>query len=121
MQEHIRGAMARRAAPNPQEAIQDGRFLQYAPPQLVADFFLAHPEEFFDGAFWDEPYANLNYGSSSANDEARKRVRAYYSALLADAVWLSQLEDGAEPPATRERLLRSSLAADLLAPTADVE
>ena len=120
MQEHIRGAMARRAAPNPQQAIQDGRFLQYAPPQVVVDFFQRHPEEFFDGAFWDEPYADLDYGSSSATDEARKRVLAYYSSLLADAVWLSQLEEGAEAPATRERLLRASLAADLLAPTAMV-
>ncbi len=120
MQENIRGAMARRAAPNPQQAIQDGRFLQYAPPQVVMDFVLAHPEEVFDGAYWDEPYANLSYGSSSANDEARKRILAYYSALLADAVWLSQLEDGTEMPATRERLLRASLAADLLAPTVDM-
>jgi hypothetical protein len=119
MQEQIRGAMARRAAPNPQQAIEDGRFLQYSPPQVVMDFFLAHPEEFFDGAYWDESYANLSYGSSAANDEARKRILAYYSSLLADAVWLSQLEEGTEPPATRERLLRASLAADLLAPIED--
>jgi hypothetical protein len=120
MQENIRSAMARKAAPNPQQAIQDGRYLQYAPPQVVVDFFLGHPEEFFDGAFWDEPYANLHYGSSAADDEARKRVLAYYSSLLSDAVWLSQLEDGTETPATRERLLRASLAADLLAPIVDI-
>ncbi len=118
-QEHIRGAMARRATANPQQAIQDGRFLQYGPPQVIMDFVMLHPEELFDGKFWDEQYVNVDFGSSAANEEARKRVLSYYASLMADAVWLAQLDES-EKAATRERLLRASLATDLLAPTIEV-
>jgi hypothetical protein len=76
---------------------------------------------FFDGKYWDEPYIALDYGSSVATDEARTRLLAHYSGLLADAIWLAQQAPADVEGMSRERLMRSSLATILLAPTAAVE
>lgn len=118
LQDRIRLAMAQRGASNPQGAISDGRFLQYAPPRTIADFILVNPEHFFDGTYWIDEYSTLDFGSGVATEEARKRVLSYYASLLADTVWLA--EQGVEElgNCSRERLLRASLATALIAPTA---
>lgn len=116
-QERIRLTMAQRNATNPQGALADGRFLQYAPADTIAEFVLSQPEHFFDGKYWDDTYFELNFGSEVANDEARKRITSYYRSLLTDVVWLAQQGDEIGS-FSRERLLRASLATALLAPTA---
>jgi hypothetical protein len=116
-QEAIRVAMAARGIANPHGAIDDGRFLQYSPPTIISDFVHSNPALFFDGNYWDEPFATLDYGSPAANDEARSRVLGYSGGLLADAVWLAQQAPSDLEQMSRERLMRASLASALLAPT----
>jgi hypothetical protein len=109
--------MATRSVPNPQQVISEGRFLEFAPPKVIVDFFVAHPDLFFDGHCWEDSYADLDYLNSAATEEARKRVVQYYEALLADAVWLSEQDAADLEVAPRERVLRATLAIELLAPT----
>lgn len=119
-QEAIRVAMASRGVTNPHGAIDDGRFLQYASATIIREFVLSNPSAFFDGTYWDEPYATLDYGSSVATDEAKAQVLGHYSGLLADAVWLAQQTPTDLEGMTRERLMRASLATALLARTAGI-
>ena len=116
-QENIRVTMASRGVVDPHGAIDDGRFLEYSPPTVTGDFVLSNPSFFFDGRYWDDEYATLDFGSSVATHEAQKRIRDHYRALLADVVWLSQQAPSDLEDISRERLMRASLANELLAPT----
>ena len=118
-QEAIYGAMAIRSVSRPDTAVTEGRFLEFAAPYVVLKFVEEHPELFFDGRCWDEPYSTLSYPTDTTTDEARERVRRRYVALLSDAVWLAEHEPDDLAVASRERLLRASLAVDLLAPVAE--
>jgi hypothetical protein len=115
--EAIHHRMAIRSVANPQEVITNGRFLEFAPPRVVVDFVVAHPDLFFDGHCWDDSYAVLDYLHPAATEEAQKRVVQNYEALLADAVWLSEQDAADLEVAPRERVLRATLAVELLAPT----
>ncbi len=117
VQDRIRLAMAQRGASNPQGALNDGRYLQYSPAETIADFVLAQPEHFFDGKYWEDAYLALDFGSTIATEEARKRVISYFGSLFADAVWLAQQGIDEIGSCSRERLLRASVATALLAPT----
>ena len=119
-QESIRVNMASRGVTNPHGAIDDGRFLQYASPSIIRDFVLSNPAMFLDGNYWDEVYSTLDFGSSVATDEAKARTLGHYSGLLADAVWLAQQAPSDLEAMTRERLMRSFLATELLAPTGGI-
>lgn len=119
-QESIRVNMASRGVTDPYEAIDDGRFLQYASPSIISDFVLSNPAMFFDGNYWDEAFSTLDFGSSVATDEAKTRTLGYYGGLLADAVWLAQQVPSDLEAMSRERLMRAFLATELLAPTGDV-
>ena len=114
--EAIHHRMATRSVLNPQQAISDGRFLEYAPPRTMAEFVLAHPDLFFDGQCWEDSYTDLDYVHPSATEKARKRVLQHYEALLLDALWLSEQEPDDLETSPRERVLRAMLAVQLLAP-----
>jgi hypothetical protein len=113
--EQILFTMARRGVKAPQEAVEDGRFLQYSPPRVIRDFVVSHPELFFDGKYWDDEYAGLNYGSEAATGEARAGVLSFYQSLLADAVWLAEQGETGLSEASWERLLRASASVQILA------
>lgn len=115
--EAIQHRMATRSVPNPQQVISDGRFLEFAPPKVVVDFVLAHPDLFLDGRCWEDSYADLDYLHPAAIVEARKRVVQHYEALLSDVLWLSEQDSADLEAAPRERILRATLAVELLAPT----
>lgn len=119
-QESIQVDMASRGVTNPRGAIDDGRFLQYASPSIISEFVLSNPAMFFDGNYWDEAFLTLDFGSSVATDEAKTRTLAYYSGLIADAVWLAQQAPSDLEAMSRERLMRAFLATELLAPTGGV-
>jgi hypothetical protein len=118
-QDAIFQKMATRAAGNPQAIISEGRFLEYAPLHVVADFFSSHPELFLDGKCWDDAYAALDYGRPAATQAAQAQVVKYYESLLADAVWLADQDTGDLANIHRPRLMRAQLAIELLAPTAE--
>ena len=119
-QEAIRVNMASRGVTNPHGAINDGRFLEYAVPSVISDFVLSNPAMVLDGNYWDDAYSTLDFGSSVATDEAKTRTLDYYTGLLADTVWLAQQAPSDLEVMSRERLMRSFLATELLAPTVDV-
>jgi hypothetical protein len=112
-QEAILAKMATISVANPQQAINDGRFLQFAPRQTVLNVFERYPELFLDGRYWDTPYASIDYGSQT--ESAKAQIVRYYTGLLADAIWLSEQDPADLAELGRARLLRASLALDLLA------
>lgn len=120
-QDAIFQRMAIRATGNPQAVIAKGRFLEYAPPRVISDFFVNHPELFLDGRCWDDAYDSLDYGRPLATQEARAQVARYYQSLVADAVWLAGQDAGDLHELHRARLLRGQLAIELLAPTVPEE
>jgi hypothetical protein len=117
----VRHQMAARSAPNPQGAINEGRFLEFAPRKTLLKFFERHSELFFDGRYWDAPYSVLDYGDAAATEEARLQVVRYYSSLLTDALWLAEHDPSELSEASRARLLRAALALELLAANEETE
>jgi hypothetical protein len=113
-QEAIQKRMATKSVPNPQRALDEGRFLEYAPHKTLSRFFENHPELFFDGRYWDCAYATLDYVSPAATEEAKLQVVRYYASLLTDAIWLAEQEPVDLSGASRARLLRAALALELL-------
>lgn len=118
-QDAIFQKMATRSAGNPQAVIAEGRFLEYAPLQVISEFVSGHPELFLDGKCWDDAYASLDYGRPAATQSAQAQVVRYYESLLADAVWLADQDANDLADAHRPRLMRAQLAIELLEPTVE--
>jgi hypothetical protein len=116
-QEAIQQRMATRSVRNPQQLISQGRFLEFAPRKTLLRFFERHPEQFFDGLYWDTLYSTLDYGRPAATEEAQAQVLRYFASLLSDAVWLAEQDPEDLAGASRARLLRAALALELLAPS----
>jgi hypothetical protein len=118
-QKSILQKMATRGAGNPQSIIGGGRFLEYASPRAVADFFGRHPELFLDGKCWDAAYATLDYELPEATEVARSQAVRYHQSLLSDAVWLAEQDPADLAQANRARLLRALYALELLTPSVE--
>jgi hypothetical protein len=116
-QEGILAKMAVRAVQSPQAMIASGQFLEYAPGKTLLRFFERHPELFFDGRYWDVPYATLDFGVPAATEEAQSQVSRFYASLIADALWLGDQDPSDLNAVGRPRLLRAALALDLLEPS----
>ena len=117
----IHSRMAARTVADPQMAISQGKFLEYAPPSVILRFFQQQPALFLDGKYWETPYLGLDYGNEAATEEARLQIIQYYTSLLVDAVWLTDQDPTSLGSANRDRLLRASLALGLLAPSVEVD
>ncbi len=113
----IHHKMASRSVAHPQRVIAEARFLAFAPGKQLLRFFQSHPELFFDGRYWDDAYGDLDYGTEAATAEARAQMVAHYASLLNDATWLAEQEPADLVQASRERLLRSAMALELLRPS----
>jgi hypothetical protein len=115
-QEAIQRKMAARGVLNSSQIISTGRFLEFATPRVVTEFILRRPDLFFDGKCWDAVYSDIDYPYPSATQEARASLLRQYEAMLQDALWLADQDPADIGRATRERLLRASLAVELLEP-----
>ena len=115
--EAILQKMVSREVADPQATVAGGRFLRFAPHASLLKFFLRHPELFFDGHYWDMPYAELDYGRPSATERAKAQLVRYYEGLIFDALWLAEQDTGEIAVADRARWLRAMLALELLAPS----
>jgi hypothetical protein len=113
-QEAVYQRMANRSVPNPQQILDEGRFLEFAPYKTLLRFLETHPELFFDGRYWDVEYATLDYGRANATEAAQAQILRYYASLLTDAVWLAEQDPTDLAEASRARLLRAALALELL-------
>lgn len=116
-QEIMRSLAARNIRPD--TAISDASFLRYPPFHILTRVLDRRPELFFDGTIWDEPYDALDYRDAALTNSARTDVRERYRSRIADAVWLSRLDNAMPERATREELVRALMSIRLLKP--DVE
>lgn len=108
--------MASRGVSDHKAVIAGGRFLEYAEPQSVRGFFNRHPGLFLDGAYWDDAFASIDFGSPSVTEEARERVRWRYDAYLVDAAWLADQTPNDLEKADRDALVRATCSLRLLRP-----
>jgi hypothetical protein len=113
-QEGVRRKVASTGASGIQSVIENGEFLSFADSQEVRRFVQQHPEFFFDGRFWTQPYLNLDYGSEKVNLEARQRVLERYDSYLSDAVWLASQSPRDLDRCSRDELIRATLSVALL-------
>jgi len=113
-QEAVQRVMAAANVRNPQRLLAEGRFLEYSPGRIILRVFENHPDLFFDGKCWDEPYASLDFGSPAVTEETRSAVVNRYVNLLLDAAWLADQAANIPGEVDRARLLRASLALELL-------
>jgi hypothetical protein len=113
---YIGRKMVARGVTAPREAITSGAFLAYAEPQTIRGFFSRHPELFFDGKYWDDAYATLDYGATDVTEEARALLKARYDGYLADAVWLAGQSPADLERNGRDALIRATLSLKLLLP-----
>jgi hypothetical protein len=100
----------------PADAIAAGSFLAHAEPQTIRGFLIAHPELFFDGKYWEDAYATLDYGVPAMTEEARQLVSSRYDGYMADAVWLVSQTPSDLDRTGRDALIRASLSLKLLQP-----
>lgn len=113
-QDQIRRKIASTGSTSFQEVVSAGEFLTYAQPETIADFVFAHPELYFDGAYWDQPYATLDFGSKELNEEMRGRVLQRYGGYLTDATWLASQSPRDLTRAERDEVIRATIALRLL-------
>ncbi len=115
-QDSIRRKIASTGASSAQTVISSGEFLGYAEAADIRLFVRNHPELFFDGRFWAQPYTSLDYGSEQVNDEARSRVLERYDSYLSDAVWLASQSPRDLDRCDRDELIRATLSVRMLGP-----
>ena len=106
--------MANRRVANPAEAVADGSFWAYADPRSLRGLFSRHPELFFDGRYWEDPYEALDYGAAEVTDEAKAAVLSRYDAYLDDAVWLANQTPADLEEASRDTIIRTACSLRLL-------
>ena len=116
-QEAVLQKMVTRQLSDPQAEISAGKFLEYASRTSILGFFCRHPELFFDGRYWDINYSELDYGRQSVTEKAKKQLVRYYEGLISDAIWLADHDADDLAKVQRARLLRASLALELLVPS----
>ena len=110
----IRRKVASSGASGLQSVINNGEFITYAGPYAARRFVHDNPKYFFDGEYWDQPYAGLDYGDEAVNTEARLRVLERFGAYLADAVWLATQSPRDLDHFDRDELIRAALSLRLL-------
>jgi hypothetical protein len=110
----IRRKVASTGATSLQIAIESGEFLRYADPAAIRAFVRSHPDLFFDGRHWDQPYVGLDYGSAKVDEEARATVLDRFDAYLGDAVWLATQSARDLDRRDRDELTRATLSLRLL-------
>jgi hypothetical protein len=115
-QEAVRRKIASSGAASLQTVIANGEFLTYVEPNSVRQLVRENASMFFDGKFWDQPYAGLDYGSDSVNEEARNRVVDRYDNYLADAVWIATQSPRDLDRVERDALIRATLSLRLIRP-----
>ena len=113
--ETILSRLAHTAGSDVGSVIDGGLFLKYAPGKTVLRFFEEYPDLFFDGRYWETQYEGLDFGNQTVTDNAKREIVRRFASVLADAIWLAESDPEDLDEVGRSRLLRASLALDLLA------
>jgi len=119
--EFIVRRMASRGVVDVTKVISEGRFWEYMDPQAIVATFARHPELFFDGKYWSDPYASLNFGADHIDEEARRRLVARYEAYLGDTLWLANQSARDLETANRDEIIRATCSLRLMKPDAALE
>ncbi len=109
--------MAQKSIVDTKKQIESAGVFIHAPWDSLRDCFLRHPDLFFDGKCWENEYENLDLGYEKVTQKAKRDIVEYYGGLLADAIWLAAQDVGDLPDTDRSRILRASIALELLEPT----
>jgi hypothetical protein len=116
-QHRVLSMMMTRGVPSPLEAVANAGFLEYLPAAGLLRFFDDHPDLFFDGRCWDEPYAAIQLPAELI-EERQTDLKRRYGAMLAEVIWLAEGTPETLEESSRERLLRARVAISALAPVA---
>jgi hypothetical protein len=63
---------------------KSGKYLVYLPPKLIIKLIEKYPENFFDGSFWKEGYANIPIPDDTIRKEVREEILQKYISCLND-------------------------------------
>ena len=118
--DHIAKKMAARGVADLASVINEGRFWEYMEPHALHRVFARHPQFFFDGKYWSEPYEALSFGSEHIDEEARGRLVARYEAYLGDAVWLASQSSSDLETVNRDVIIRAACSLRLLRPDTEI-
>ena len=119
--EHVARRLAARGVLDVPKVISDGRFWEYMDPQAVVATFSRHPELFFDGKYWLDPYETLDFGADHIDEEARRRLVTRYEAYLGDTLWLANQSSRDLETANRDEIIRATCSLRLMKPDVDFE
>jgi hypothetical protein len=114
--EGIARRMAGRGVADPRTLIVDGRYWDYADGNTVRRFFQRHPGLFFDGKYWEDAYATLDFGATDVTSDAKAATVSRYDAYLGDAVWLADQTPADLGRVSRDTVIRSTCSLRLLRP-----
>ena len=119
--EFVARRMAARGVVDVSKVISGGRFWEYMDPQAVVATFARHPELFFDGRYWSDPYKSLSFGADHVDEEARRRLVTRYEAYLGDTLWLANQSARDLETANRDEIIRATCSLRLMKPDVDLE
>lgn len=112
--ETIARRMANRDVPDHKPIIKEGRFWEYADLESLRKLFNRRPEMFFDGRFWNDGYAAIDFGNEGVTEQARRGVLARYDAYFGDAIWLANQSPSDVDRANRDVVIRATCSVRLL-------
>ncbi|WP_263021015.1 ATP-binding protein [Natronobiforma cellulositropha] len=78
-----------------EEVLASSAYLEYASHRELVRYFEAHPEQFFDGAVWQQSYAKL--GTDKLKERSVDKFRAY----LSDVIMLAEEATEVDPATAR--------------------
>lgn len=94
------------------EQLATTKYLAYAPDKEIRTLLNSKPELFFDGKFWNRPYASLG------TDQLREEVLRTFSGYVTDILWLKEEAKNIDPDLISNdidyRLQRASFSLRLL-------
>jgi hypothetical protein len=104
----------------PAAHIADGTFITLASHGVIARIVEQFPALCFDGAFWDWPFASLDYGDPALTERARQRVIDRAKSIISDAGWLAEADPSSLLSAQRDELVRGLMSVSMLRPSREI-
>ncbi len=104
----------------PAARVADGSFITLASHGVIARIVERFPGLCFDGAFWDWPFASLDYGDPTLTERARQQVIHRAKSIISDAGWLAESDPSSLVDAKRNELVRGLMSVSMLRPSREI-